>query len=52
MRTIVVLALDLLLPHGGQHRARQNAWRGLVEDHGRVVARREAERILSSQRAA
>ena len=32
----------LLMPHGGQRAARQNAWRAMVDDAALARARREA----------
>ena len=36
-----------VLPHGGQHVARRNAWAGMAADASRARARREAEVALS-----
>ena len=47
LRTLQVLQ-SFLLPHGGQHRARQNAWAGMSRDAALVRDRREAERALAS----
>ena len=33
----------LLVPHGGQHAARQNAWAGMSADAARGRERREAQ---------
>jgi hypothetical protein len=44
----VVLAL---VPHGGQHTARRNAWAGMAADAQRSRARREAEDALDVARA-
>ena len=35
-----------VLPHGGQHVARRNAWAGMSSDAARGRARREAEAAL------
>lgn len=36
-----------VLPHGGQHGARRNAWAAMVDDHARSKMRREAERATA-----
>ena len=41
----------LLVPHGGQHTARRNAWAGMSGDAARVRDRREAEAAFASARA-
>ena len=41
----------LLVPHGGQHPARRNAWAGMSADAARGRDRREAEAALASARA-
>ena len=46
LRTLQVLQ-SFLLPHGGQHRARQNAWAGMSRDAALMRDRREAERALA-----
>jgi len=55
-RRAVTLALDLsvlVLPHGGQHTSRRNAWAGMVSDATRTRQRTEAELALAqaAQRA-
>ncbi len=35
-----------LLPHGGQHTARRNAWSAMATDAGRARARRDAAAAL------
>lgn len=45
LRTVQVLQ-GFLVPHGGQHRARQNAWAGMSRDAALGRDRREAERAL------
>ena len=47
LRTLQVLQC-LLLPHGGQHRARQNAWAGMSRDAALIRDRREVERALAN----
>ena len=50
LRPAVPLAQALLLavlPHGGQHAARRNAWAGMSADAARGRARREAEAALA-----
>ena len=49
LRTLHVLQ-SFLLPHGGQHRARQNAWAGMSRDAALMRDRREAERVLATLR--
>ena len=46
-RTVAVLWLDMLLPGGGQARARDNARQALVEDQLRAADRRAAEDALA-----
>ena len=36
----------LLVPHGGQHAARQNAWAGMSADAARGRDRREAQAAI------
>ncbi|MCW2615065.1 MAG: hypothetical protein JWN08_2059 [Frankiales bacterium] len=43
----VKVAQGLLLPHGGQHRARQNAWSGMSREAALGRDRREAEHALA-----
>ena len=48
-RRLAGLVLDvsvLMVPHGGQHTARQNAWAGMSADATRGPERREAEATL------
>jgi hypothetical protein len=40
-------ALLFLLPHGGQHLARRNAWASMATDVARASARTEAAAALS-----
>ena len=40
--------LLVLLPHGGQHASRRNAWSGMVADAQRTRARREASAALDA----
>jgi hypothetical protein len=37
-----------VLPHGGQHTARRNAWAGMVDDAQQSRARREAAAALAA----
>ncbi len=41
----------LLVPHGGQHTARRNAWAGMSADAARGRDRREAELALTQASA-
>ena len=36
-----------LLPHGGQHAARKNAWAAMSEGNTRAKARREADTAMT-----
>ena len=46
--TRAVQALVLaVLPHGGQHTARRNAWAGMSSDAARGRARREADAAVA-----
>ncbi|MCU1595420.1 MAG: hypothetical protein JWO12_2812 [Frankiales bacterium] len=40
-----------VLPHGGQHSARRNAWASMVEDNNRARQRREADVAMSRAQA-
>lgn len=55
MPLVLHLAQQLLLavlPHGGQHTARCNAWAGMASDAARARARREADAALAACAAA
>jgi len=37
----------VLVPHGGQHAARRNAWAAMASDNARMRARREAATAIA-----
>ena len=50
--TLAQSLLLLLIPHGGQHTARQNAWSGMSADAVRARDRREAQAAVELATAA